>query len=409
MRGQMTLPAFRELPPEVRVAQRARLVSGIGAPRRRWPRVVAVAAAAMATALAAAFLPGRLADEERVGLLEGALAVVSEGPVIHVLVENEDSRSLLVDLGSGAETIEPERHEYWHDVRRGELHARLTLGSEVLNEFHGVQDPGAPPLVLRTLTFANRYREALASGKARVFRRETLNGRRVALLRIEVKESRAPRTGHPVQPAFTEEVVVDEETHEPLRFRQLPGPNTVAGPIHWWRVLEIESIDRDDGDFAVDRPAFEWTQFAPGMTRKATTDEAATHLGRPALWPGTEVGDVPLEGLSTGVTKITWRDGRMTESPSLTFHYHSGPERPGSKDWIDIVVGTSPEETPRYGQVDGEAVPAGKVRLSFVPTRDDRSIDMWFGNVQRDGLYFNMQSPRRELIVAAARALKPLE
>jgi hypothetical protein len=403
----MMLPAFRELPPEVRVAHRARLVSEIGAPRRRWPRLVAVAAATTATAVAAAFLPGRLAEEERVGLLEGALAVVSGGPVIHVVVENEDSHSLLVDLESGAETIEPERHEYWHDVRRGELHVRLTIGSEVLNEANLVQDPGAPPLALRTLTFANRYREALAGGKARVVRRETLNGRRVALLRIDIKESRDPRTGQPTQPAFTEEVVVDEETHEPLRFRQLPGPNTVAGPIHWWRVLEIESIDRDDGDFGVDRPPFEWTQFAPGMTRKATTDEASTHLGRPALWPGTNVADVPLEGLSTGVTKITWRDGRMTESPSLTYRY--GPERPGSKDWIWIVVGTSPEETPRYGQADGEAVPAGKVRLSFVPTRDDRSIDMWYGNVQRDGLYFNMQSPRRELIVTAAKALKPLE
>jgi hypothetical protein len=407
MRGQMTLPAFRELPPEVRVTQRARLVSGIGAPRRRWPRVVAVASAAMATALGAAFLPGRLADEERVGLLEGALAVVSEGPVIHVLVENEDSRSLLVDLESGAETIEPERHEYWHDVRRGELHARLTIGSEVLNEAIHVQDPGAAPLALRTLTFANRYREALAGGKARVVRRETLNGRPVALLRIEVAESRDPRTGQPVQPAFTEEVVVDEETHEPLRFRHLPGPNTVAGPIHWWRVLEIESIDRDGGDFVVDRPAFEWKKFAPRMTRKATADEAAIHLGRPALWPGTEVGDVPIEGLSTGMTEITWRDGRTTESPSLTFRY--GPERAGSKDWIVIAVGTSPVETPRYGQLDGEAVPAGKVRLSFEPTRDGRSIDMWYGNVQRDGLYFNMQSPRRDLIVAAAKALKPLE
>jgi hypothetical protein len=31
---------------------------------------------------------------------------------------------------------------------------------------------------------------------------------------------------------------------------------------------------------------------------------------------------------------------------------------------------------------------------------------MWFGNVQRDGLYINMQSPQRKLIIEAARALK---
>jgi hypothetical protein len=56
----------------------------------------------------------------------------------------------------------------------------------------------------------------------------------------------------------------------------------------------------------------------------------------------------------------------------------------------------------------GEEVPAGKVRLMEVKARDDRSIDMWFGNVQRDGLYINMQSPQRELIIEAARALEPI-
>jgi hypothetical protein len=57
---------------------------------------------------------------------------------------------------------------------------------------------------------------------------------------------------------------------------------------------------------------------------------------------------------------------------------------------------------------DGEEVPAGKMRLMEVKARDDRSIDMWFGNVQRDGLYINMQSPQRELIIEAARALEPI-
>lgn len=74
-----------------------------------------------------------------------------------------------------------------------------------------------------------------------------------------------------------------------------------------------------------------------------------------------------------------------------------------------MSIGTSPDKTPRFAPVDGEAVPAGKVRLAFVESRDSRSIDMWFGNVQRDGLYINMQSPRRDLVLAAAEALRPIE
>jgi hypothetical protein len=53
-------------------------------------------------------------------------------------------------------------------------------------------------------------------------------------------------------------------------------------------------------------------------------------------------------------------------------------------------------------------VPAGKVRLMEVKAHDERSIDMWFGNVQRDRLYINMQSPQRELVIEAARTLEPI-
>lgn len=42
MRGQMTLPAFRELPAETRLAQRARLVASLEKPRRRRPAMVLV-------------------------------------------------------------------------------------------------------------------------------------------------------------------------------------------------------------------------------------------------------------------------------------------------------------------------------------------------------------------------------
>jgi hypothetical protein len=104
-------------------------------------------------------------------------------------------------------------------------------------------------------------------------------------------------------------------------------------------------------------------------------------------------------------TTITCRDGRETTSPSRFIRY----EAPADKGrWIWMEVGASPETTPRFGPVDGEAVPAGKVRFTEIKAHDDRSIDMCFGNVQRDGLYINMQSPQRELIIEAARALKPI-
>jgi hypothetical protein len=377
--------------------------------RATWPglsrRLVAAAIAATAVAIAIAFVPGRLADESKVGVVERALAAVSAGPVLHVIVENADSRALLVDLASGEETVEPERHEYWYDEERGELRARLTIGSEVVNEFGG--RVSGPPPSHRALAFATGYREALESGKARVVRWETVDGRRAPVLSIAVPAWRDPRSGQVVQPAYTEEVVIDGETFEPLRFRHLyPGLGVAtAGPIFWWRVVSIESIERDDDDFKAGPPPFPWRMFAPSNDKEVTLDRASTALGRPALWPGPAVDGVPLQRIGVVTTTITWRDGRETTSPSLLTRY----EAPGDKGrWIWMEVGTSPEKTPRFGPVDGEAVPAGKVRLMEVKAHDDRSIDMWFGNVQRDGLYINMQSPQRELIVEAARALKPI-
>ena len=380
-------------------------------------RLVGTTVAVAVVALLVALLPGRLADEGRVGVVQRALAAVSAGPVLHAVVENENSRAILVDLASGEETVEPERHEYWYDEERKELRARLTIGDEVLNEVH-VSGSSGPPPAERALAFATRYREALESGKARVVRWETVAGRKAPVLGIEVPAWRDPRSGQVVQPAFTEEVVVDAETFKPLRFRHIPGPgersgpgpepgsDVVSAPVFWWRVLSIESGGRDDDDFEAGPAPFRWAKVAPSNDSEVTVDEAATALGQPALWPGTEIDGVGLHRIGLVTTTITWKDGRETKSRSLLIRYEAAGQK---QRWLWMEVGTSPETTPRFGPIDGEAVPTGKVRLVEVEARDHRSIDMWFGNVQRDGLYINMQSPQRELIVEAARALQPLE
>lgn len=384
-----------------RVARESADTAGLRRRFRPGRRFAAAGVAATAVAVAIAFLPGRLADESKLRVLERSLAAVSAGPVLHAVVENEDSRAFLVDLASGQETVEPERHEYWYDDERGELRARLTIGSEVLNEIHVRRVAGPPPH--RALAFATGYREALESGRARVVRWEKVDGRRAPVLSIAVPARRdPPRMGQAPEPAYTEEVVVDGETFEPLRFRHLYGTDVAAGPVHWWRVVSIEAIERDDADFKAGPPSFPWTSFAPSNDTEVTVDEAATALGRPALWAGRAIDGVPLERIGLVTTTITWTDGRETESPSLLIRYDA-PKR-----WLWMSVGLSAEETPRFGPVDGEAVPAGKVRLMEVKAHDDPSIDMWFGNVQRDGLYINMQSPARELVIEAAKTLQPM-
>jgi hypothetical protein len=365
--------------------------------RRRRRRLVLAGAAAGAVAVVAAVLPGRVADQSRLTVVERALAAVSDGPIVHGIVENTQSHAYLVDLASGEEVVEAERHEYWYDEKRGALNARLTIGDAVLNEISLARSSGPPPSH-RALAFATHYRDALEEGRARIVRWETVDGRRSPVLSIEVPAWRDPRTGQVVQPGYTEEVVVDSETYKPLRFRHLPGPDVVAGPVHWWRVVTIETADRVDEGYLRRAEPRRWKGFAPSQDEKVTAEEAGTALGRPALWAGSELDGVPLTRIGLVTTSITWRDGRETETPSLFIRY----EDPPAKRSLWMTVALSREVSGQWGPVDGAAVPPGKVRLK----QGDGGV--WFGNVERGGLYVNLQSPERELIVAAARALRPL-
>jgi hypothetical protein len=62
MRGQMTLPAFRELPPETRAAQRARVLAAVQARSRRRALVVVAVGLAVLTAAPAFALQRELVD-----------------------------------------------------------------------------------------------------------------------------------------------------------------------------------------------------------------------------------------------------------------------------------------------------------------------------------------------------------
>lgn len=71
----------------------------------------------------------------------------------------------------------------------------------------------------------------------------------------------------------------------------------------------------------------------------------------------------------------------------------------------------SAEETPRFGPLDGQAVAAGKLLLAQIDPPANAPAGeptMWFGTLSHDGLRVNIQSPERELVVAAARGLTPL-
>jgi hypothetical protein len=346
--------------------------------RRRVPtgRILVAAVAAGAIALAVTLVPGRVADRSEMGVVELALAAVSDGPVLHAVIEVSDFDSTLIDLRSGQTTLEVPRAELWFDREQKRRRGRLTIGDSLV--FDGVGEVSMLDPVLAG--FTSRYREALESGEARVVGELTIDGRRAVLLRFTLEP------GH-----LAQEVAVDPESYRPLQFRFVPGAGRDES---WTRIVSIETIERNSRDFASPEQPFPRGGLAEKQGQ-VTVAEASTALGRPALWPGRHIDGVELRQIELLRVKTRWSDYRETTKPALVFDYG---------DSLKISIGLSAYEMPLVGPLPHQRVPDGKLRLMEM----NRWADVWFGTLERDGLYLKFESPQRDLIVAAAKALRPL-
>jgi CHASE3 domain sensor protein len=140
--------------------------------------------------------------------------------------------------------------------------------------------------------------------------------------------------------------------------------------------------------------------------RPVTPAEAATALAAPAFWPGPVVNDVELNQIEVVRLMTRWGGKRVTENRALVFQYGAGRGAGSSEPWLTITEGTSAEETPRFGVSGGPQLAPGELRLTGFGHADGSDVDMWFASMQRDGVYISLESPQRELILAAAGSMK---
>jgi hypothetical protein len=341
---------------------------------------------------------------------ERALAALGDRPVIHAIVENLRPHATIVDLASGVERQQLLRTEYWYDEERALLRTRLSIDGHLLTELLQTREaalsdlgplPGnaaEPRLDPALAGFASRYREALESGTAEVAGDAYLDDRRVILLRFTLP---SPQEGQPLN----EEVAIDAESFRPLRFRFHYGAD--ASP--WSRVLSIETLEREDGQFTPPQPRPEpRPRRATGLDeRTLTPDEAHNVLGRSALWPGADVEGIALTEIELMKVTTEWSDGRETQAKALVLQYGEGRRADPSGRWLVVTEGTS-AEIPRFGTFGATPLDVGELRLVGLDSGLGEGRKMWFGSLERDGLYFAFESPHRDLVLAAARALTPI-
>jgi hypothetical protein len=347
---------------------------------------------------------------------ERALAALGHQPVVHAIVEQSSPRETVVDPSSGRERVHAHRSEYWYDDERDALRVRLSVGGRLLpgGEYlhtpegfftdRGVQrNQARPPQLDPALEgFASGYREALDSGEARVIGEEVVDGREAVILRFAL----------PLGPSgdqLSEDVAVDSDTYRPLRFR-FSSTAAPGGTSPWSeapRIIEIETIPRDPRDF---EPPQSGEPRPAGQTgvdeRKLGPAEAALALQRSLLWPGRAVEGVELAQIKLIRLTTRWTDGRVTEGHALVFQY--GADRRTAhvegKPSLIMTEGLSAQETPRF-DFSGSVPGPGELRLRGVGKTDTGDAEMWFGSMQRDGVYISFESPDRDLILAAAKSM----
>lgn len=341
---------------------------------------------------------------------ERALAAIGALPVVHAVVESTRPFATIVDLSSGEERAQLQRTEYWYEGERGLLRARTSVDGELLTEVLQTRDGGAstsgpvlgpprePRLDPALAGFASRYREALESGEAEVVGETSVDGRDAVLLRIAFDRE---MEGRPVY----EEVAVDAESYRPLRFRFRWGESAQD----WWRVVAIETIARDERHFRPPAPSERHPQAQTGSDERVLSPiEAAAALERPAVWPGEIVDGIELTKIEVMKLTTLWNDGRETEGRALEFQYGSGREAGRSARWLEIREAASLEEAPRFGSDLGPAIPPGKLQLFGFGDLDGSRVDLWLASLKTHGMYVTLESPERDVVLAAARALAPM-
>jgi hypothetical protein len=401
-------------------ARSAALAALAKTPRRRRRRfvllipAVGIILAVVAAVLAEAWRDSPLATER-------ALAALGRQPVVHAIVEQASPRETVIDPASGRERpAEPLRSEYWYDDERDALRVRLSVGSRLVPGGEYLQTPEGfftdrgvqrgqirPPQLDRALeAFASGYREALERGEASVVGEEVVDGREAVILRFSLPAG--PRSEQ-----LSEDVAVDADDYRPLRFRfsSTAAPGRTSPWSEAPRVVEIETIPRDPGDFEAPQPTEPRPAGQTGFAeRKLTPAEAATALQRPVFWPGRAVDGVELAQIELMRLRTTWTDGRVTEGRAVVFQY--GVDRRTAhlegKPSLIITEGTSTEEVLR-GDFGGPRPEPGELRLKGVGSTRSGDAEMWFGSMQRDGVHISFESPQRDLIVAAAEAIVRLD
>jgi hypothetical protein len=403
--------------------------------RRRIPSRLLVASVALVGAAAVALVAPWSSSQG--GVLQRALAAVSDRSVLHLVLVSPIPETESIDLRSLKSTPTTLRVETWFDARRALRKTIVTRsGTQTSVELatpkgvwsdsgrvptcawiaaHPVQATrlrvscspsgrnGTTPRQLAearptgdpALTaFITGYRSALRSGRAQNLGAGHAGGRAVYWIGFNIGTAKYSRV---------ERVAVDRHTYRPVVVQMV----TDGQPGIPARVAEIGSIAYTPSLFtrpSLARPAPSIGQVAKRRhVSRAVAEMAlrgrARSLG--ASFASLPFIDARLERLSTGYGALSGRP--ITRGSGVGFSYGDSGLPLNGTPFLRISEALSPQMA--YGLVpDGASLREGSLLLTRFGETGARYA-LWVGKARVGGLYVALQGSSRQLVVSAARAI----
>lgn len=260
-------------------------------------------------ALVALFVVAPWQGTERVGVLDRALAAVGDGPVLHLVMRDEWSGTL-IDLKTGERKPLYSEDEMWIDPARGFVQVSR-FGGAVTDRHVATPDQIERPFAVA----AADYRDALESGEAKVAGSGVVDGVPVYWIRVEEAGPGEPGRARD----WGIEVGVSKESYKPVQIREvIDGSPTGPGT----RILLAEQLPADAADFQPGTPPHPGLMSYEFSRAEITREDAVALLDGHAAWLGPEFDGLPLGRISEialkAETKVQ-KAVRLVYAERLTF------------------------------------------------------------------------------------------
>jgi hypothetical protein len=389
-----TLEVLREEPELLAIAD---AVAATQRRRRRPPRRLLVAVAAVVAAAAVALVAPWEDDGGSIVTERALAALPAGGPVLHAVLEYRYGE--WVELKTGRPRQLLARSEAWYDEERELFRSRGWRGGRLIGDVtvDEAGDSFDAAMVTGFAQTAEIVRRSLENGRMRVAGEDRVHERDVYWL-----EATSPEDDN----GF--DVAVDRNTYELVQVRgREPGSSFAL------TVLTFEYLPRRAGIFGtptrhggaglVPGSGFgaEVTSIGLPAARRAFGDE-------PALWAGPVIAGKKLQAIEAhDVQPDSGNVGKSDRALALAYGGAGccGPPQPSA-----VSIRQARDDEVGRGYIGSEEVPpAGSAELKSGSTYvDGREFPRWTAVLRHGRLLVAIDGPTRELVLDAARSLRPI-